>query len=100
VGDAGKAVVQGATNAAKTAAGAQLAPTVAILEVATGKPVSEAAGDVAAAQGKALQAAGEVASDATEKAENVKVTVAAAIAGDPGKTVMQVTVGPNRYAME
>jgi hypothetical protein len=108
---AAKAAANAAAAAAKAAADAAAAaatataknialPTVVAIDVVTGKPADKSVQDTYAQNARALQSVGEAASTATEQAENTKVSVAGAFAGDFGQTVVQVVDGPVRLQEE
>jgi hypothetical protein len=76
---------------------AATAPAVAVVKIATGKPVVPALKSAVAAQANALGQAATDSSAITQQIENVKVTVAGKIAGNVGQTVMRIAIGPERY---
>ena len=97
---AAEAAAKATEAATKAAVAAHVTPGIVILDAVTGKPIAPALKSTVAAQANALQAAGVAASTATEQAENIKVTVAGAIAGNVGKTTVQIITGPERLQEE
>lgn len=84
----------------KVAVAAAPAPVFAYRVIAQHESVSDALKAVATAPGAAVVATAEEVDTATTQQQNLAVTAAGAIAGDPGKTVITVSTGVERVTTE
>jgi hypothetical protein len=98
---AATSTVNTVANAGGAAVNAATAPQKNIIGILAGREtLTEAAKNTVASQGKAISAVGEAVSQTNANVSNLKVVAAESIAGDTGKTIMNIVDGPNRLQVE
>jgi hypothetical protein len=94
-------VVNNGAKVAQTVVVAQVAPQVAVINIVTGKEnLTDAAKSTIKSQGAPIGAVGQAVSDTNAATHNFEIVAAQSIAGNVGKTALNIADGPTQLQLE